>query len=312
MERLFTCLTNPVSFPLRWGIIGLGRAGLAKIKALHALGTDLALIQATVSRRGSLHAVAPTELVSLLSPHHALENWELEDLFTSPLIDAIAICSENELHSLQIQKALTHNKHVLVDFPLCTNLDEIDPLFQLSQSVGCLLHLEMIGLLSPRFQTQYAHHQIDPITHWETHFQGGSYRWIQDEIRKKRAVHLAFARLYQIHVLFEHPQLKSVSFSQKGDSEYRLELSLATPSTQIHLIEHRSPNLKRTQTQTVICQSGVDLGSLPTLTHSTKPLFQQDLELFYTHLKDSTSSLNISRLKRTYQMIQDIEKQINL
>ena len=317
MIEYFPRLYKPIQFPLRWGIIGLGRAGKSKLKALNTLGTDLALIQATASRRGSIEQVYSNEFLNSLSSQHPCYEWSVDEILTSSDIDAVAICSENELHASQTHSALMAGKHVLVDFPLCTHQDQIQSLYDLSQSKNCLLHLEIIGLLTPKFKLWAAHHQKDPICKWESIFNGGSYRWIQDEIKAQRCVHLAFSRLYQLYTLFDSLELQDVQFQQNSLNEYSLKLSFDAflsnqsilPPSQILLNETRGPGLKRSLTQRAYTHSGTSLHTLsvPPLKDS---LFVQDLMLFYQCLNKNTSTLNLNHLLKTYKMIHFIEDQI--
>ena len=115
--------------------------------------------------------------------------------------------------------------------------------------------------------------------------------------------------MYQLQTLFDSIELKSVHLLQKTPLDYTLDLTFHSASSLIHLTESRAPSLKRSITQKAFTQSGVQLHHLTPPPLQTS-LFVQDLHLFYKSLQENTSTFDLNRLLKTYQMIHLIEDQI--
>lgn len=60
-----------------------------------------------------------------------------EQMVEDPQIDALVIGSINPLHFEQIREAVAKGKHVLVEKPVVTDLDQLEELMQLSSQSGC-------------------------------------------------------------------------------------------------------------------------------------------------------------------------------
>ena len=91
---------------------------------------------------------------------------DLENLWADSSVVAVAVCTENSAHvelgkpslflillvtsanGLLVREALRHNKHVLVEYPLCFTHVEAKELFELARERGLVLSVELIGLLS--------------------------------------------------------------------------------------------------------------------------------------------------------------------
>jgi|GEM_PF-868129 len=262
--------------PLRWGVIGLGRAGLAKLNSISALGSDRAELSAIATRR---------PLPELLQERYpALRSLSWEALVSDPEIDAVAICSENELHATQARASLSAGKHTLVDFPLCQSATEFEALHLLAQQKEVVLHQELIGLLSPSHTLLQAQlRQSDPIASISIHFTGGLSGWVRREVDAGRWALLALGRLQRAWSLIGPLSLTGAQLSVEGGG-YTLQVSLAHQGgAQVRLCEARHPSSRRSTQIEVYTQSERGLHeALPSvLPKPSVPLFTQDLIHFH-------------------------------
>ena len=134
------------STPVRWAVIGVGRAGLARARAIDR---DPDAILAAVWRgrnadRFPLATVAP-------SFEAALEG-----------VDAVAICSPDSAHAEQVEAALRAGKHVVCEYPVAPNAREAHRLLKLSRQLGLVLHVAHIEVLHAPQVILRAHLQSDP------------------------------------------------------------------------------------------------------------------------------------------------------
>lgn len=130
---------------LNIAIIGSGRVAKARVRELK-LRDDVsitAIASADLSRAKSLAAD--------LTQVYLTDNWS--SLMERNDIDAIMICTFNELHYPICQSALKAGKHVSVDYPLALSGPDTATLIQLSIEMKVVLHVEHIELLSPWFLT---------------------------------------------------------------------------------------------------------------------------------------------------------------
>lgn len=115
---------------LRWGLIGAGRAGKARAKAI-AHDPRSRLIGAFGGDPAALGAPAMPSLEVLLDS-----------------CDAVAICTPDDTHASLVRAALTAGKHALVEFPLAASRAEGQGLVELAAERGRVLHVEHIELLT--------------------------------------------------------------------------------------------------------------------------------------------------------------------
>ena len=333
--------------PLRWGVVGLGRAGKASLKAIHLLGEDLAVLSALASQRAQGQTVQQEEIWAqdilgqeiLESMHHSTHTVRVytqwQDLIRDPNIDAIAICSENALHASQVEQALLHHKHVWVHFPLCTHTQQVSALFALAQQQQKCLYVEVFSLLGERFQQWQDIHQQDKICTWHSHFQGGLYRWVQEELQAQHTVLLSFARLaqawklfgplrctyaalessdddYQLAIHLEPIHLEPISNQKEGLEASTLEVSTLTsisPQLDIKLYESRGIDVKRQQRFTVHTQQGQSLGAIP---NQFRQFFIRDLQNFYACYQGQKEAyLSADDLLGIYQLMDQINEYLS-
>ena len=278
------------ALPLRWGVIGLGRAGRSSIKALISAGPSLAHLKATASRRGDLKSVDPKLWSAYAQSHpHAPAPREMtaKSLINAPDIDAVYLCTESALHAAQAASALERGKHVLVHFPLCFTATEAIELFELADQRGLILHQELIGSTSQRYLAWRQHCQNDPLTSWRCVFEGGLYRWVDAEVRAQRCALLALGRAHQAWGLTGPLRLINAQltplYPEASDLSKGYQLSiraLGRGDAQVELIERRAPHMKRAVhlEMETLSKAQLHLSPQPPQPH---PLFYDDLLAFY-------------------------------
>lgn len=207
----------------RWGVVGLGRAGQARIAAL-AERPALALA-GTVGRRGG----GTTTLAALCA---------------DPTVDGVIVCSENAHHFAAARQALGAGKHVIVEFPLASSAAEAAALYALAAAAGRVLHCELIGLLGGRHRAMRQYVGAVAVEWLRVSFTGRLYRWVADEAAAGRVGQLAVARLHALWDLFGPLTLVSARCGRDGDG-YRLEAELRAGGVRLWLDERRGRTLGR-------------------------------------------------------------------
>ncbi len=115
---------------LRWGVLGVGRAGSARARAL----ADDPRAVPVVGWRGDPEAVG-------LQLADSVESVLASDL------DAVAICTPDTTHPALVRQALDAGLHVVCEFPLAGCAQEAAALFDLAEARRLVLHVEHIELL---------------------------------------------------------------------------------------------------------------------------------------------------------------------
>jgi hypothetical protein len=116
---------------VRWGVLGVGRAGKARVAALRADPRA----ELVGGWRGDPGAVGL----------HTFQS--VEDMLQH--VDAVAICSPDHYHASQVHSALSAYRHVICEFPVAGSAGEASSLFALSVARDRVLHVEHIELLTP-------------------------------------------------------------------------------------------------------------------------------------------------------------------
>lgn len=138
----------PSDASLRWSVIGVGTAGLARIRAI---GADPRSRLVVVWRgRNAERAVA------------ARQARDLEDALTG--VDVVAICSPDAAHPDQVEAALRAGRHVVCEYPLAPTEERAAALFDLATRAGRVLHVEHIELLHAPQVILRSHTRRDPVT----------------------------------------------------------------------------------------------------------------------------------------------------
>ncbi len=213
-----------MSAPIRWLVIGAGRAGAIRAR-------DIAAEPGHTLREHLPGRTAAAALQAAI---------EVDD------IDAVAICVENARHGDLAAAALQAGKHALVEFPLCHTALGAQALLARARAAGLVLHLEVIGLLSAGHAELKNRAETTGIKALRVDFRGGLYRWVADEVHAARWGQLAVARLHALWDIAGPLHLDAVELQEREDGGYRLEVHLTgANSEQIELIEQRGPKLGR-------------------------------------------------------------------
>ncbi len=114
---------------MRWGIIGVGRAGGARARAIAADSRS----EAVIGYRGD----------------PAASGLQVADSAAALLdvVDAVAICSPDRTHPVLVAEALEAGCHVVCEYPLASTAEEGEKLLDLAVAQGRVLHVEHIELL---------------------------------------------------------------------------------------------------------------------------------------------------------------------
>ena len=308
---------------LKVAIIGFGRAGQARLKALSTIGIDQLVVvtkrphelEQFIQLNGYEHMEAP-----------AILNWQ--EVLDDPLLQAVFVCSENALHYEQIKAALNYKKHVCVEFPLCASLTQAQELYALAKKNNRILHVECIGTISSRHQELKHLYKSQHIRRLEFDFTGSLYRWVLEEVNAKRFAELAFGRLYQCIDLFDEVKLVDAHLEEVKEQKtqgYLLKLDMIADqqgnrSILIKLTEHRQSEAKRSsQVRAYAAHEQIHLAPL-----QRSPLFLQDskhfLALIQSHHKQGSELSSDPRyiqgyasqnkILSTYALIQSINKSL--
>jgi len=137
---------------MRWGVIGVGIAGRARLGALEHMGEPAVAVY-----RGRF---APPEL--------AVES--AEDLLEK--VDAVIVASPSSTHAKYVRRALLAGKHVVCEFPLASSEAEAEALYALADEQQRKLHVEHIELLAWSHRAMMAANASDVTVHMELASQG--------------------------------------------------------------------------------------------------------------------------------------------
>jgi len=121
--------------PLNIGIIGCGK--IAQVRhipeyAANPLARLYGFFDRSRDRAAQAAAVAPGAVV--------YDSWRT--LLDDPAIDAVSICTANTSHAEIAIEALKAGKHVLLEKPMATTLDDCERVVEAAQSSGCLLMID--------------------------------------------------------------------------------------------------------------------------------------------------------------------------
>jgi len=266
---------------IKTGVIGFGRAGRARLKALSSLGVP---IKSIASSRGP-HLL--DELGLNISQLSTVPQWtrDWRELIADPEIDLILICSETEHHDQQARAALNAGKHVCVEFPLTETAKQAESLWALAQQRKVCLHVEVIGTLTAQHVWIQQKTREGRVRSWNSQCTGRLYRWVDQAAQNGLIPLLAFGRLYQAVDLFGPLTLKSTTIETTMTHEperiesYCLEAHLEnTQGVKVQMREERGMTLSRTSTTKVFDHLEHELDPIfPGHEVPDKPLFERDL-----------------------------------
>jgi biliverdin reductase len=133
---------------VRVGLVGTGYA--AKLRAETLLKDERAQLVAVVG-----HTPEKTEAFTKNFQTEAMSSWQ--QLVERDDLDLVGICTVNRDHGIIARTALSHGKHVIVEYPLCLNVEEAEEIIALSKAQNKLLHIEHIEILGGLHQALKQH-----------------------------------------------------------------------------------------------------------------------------------------------------------
>ncbi|XP_041354311.1 biliverdin reductase A-like [Gigantopelta aegis] len=151
-------------------VIGVGMAGKVRIRDLltAADNTSLGLkLVGFVSRRCDVEV-------------EGAERLSMEDAMTRSDVDAVLICSESGAHEEHIRKALDHNKHVLVEYPVALSMPKANEFYTEAKNKGLVIHEENIALLTDDHKKLKAKAQQSRLKNGQYILKGNFNRWLEE------------------------------------------------------------------------------------------------------------------------------------
>ena len=224
--------------PIEWAVVGMGRAGRARLRCLseHA-GADAAI---QCSRR---------------DPEHPTFDAVLKD----ETILGVFICRESSSHPDDVRRALNAGKHVLVEYPLAFTESEGRDLYALARKNQCVLHVGFLGLLSgwaSAVKTMLSHKQPNSAVF---RFQAGFGAVPQADVRNARLGTMTLSRIQQLIVWFGQLHVETCTASQ-NDNGVVVDITFRSASGQvITLSESRLLNQKRTRALALYNSDGASI-----------------------------------------------------
>jgi predicted dehydrogenase len=276
--------------PLQIAIIGLGRAGLARIRDLSDFpGAQLA---ATVSQR----------------PGVGSHTWPA--VCADPHINAVVIATENARHAALAEDALRAGKHVLVDYPLAATASDVARLQDLAAAHNRLLHMEAIGLLTAEHAWQ-RRALLDPtVTHVHATLDGDLRGWLADEAAAGRVGQLIYGRLLALDDVLGPLTLDDLEL--RGDVQaWTLTVRLRAGTRTATLIESRAPGRSREKHVRLEQADGTAL--VPPPLPPDVGLFRQDLAHFVQRVATGASGYaSDAAILRTARLAEEVSRQFHL
>ncbi len=268
-------------------VIGLGRAGRARVRALED------------HPRAALAAVARS------TPGAGEPSFA--DAVADASIDAAIVCTPNLLHAAQVRALLRSGKHTAVEFPLAPSADEARALFELARERERVLHVEHVELLSAGQRVQRERVQeLGRPRGGELQFSGQSEGWIGDDSLAGSPGLRALARLHRLVDLFGEAEIADASLERRA-AGYRLALRLAfRAGGETTLVESRGPDLPRARHWEVHCERG-SLDDPPR--SPERRVFARDLECFLDRIERGGSAyVSEARILHVLELVEQVDR----
>ncbi|MHC4563564.1 MAG: Gfo/Idh/MocA family protein, partial [Planctomycetota bacterium] len=115
------------------GVIGLGGIGVDRLKLL--AGMDSVRVTALSTRNETVLA----ECAETYGVEAIFTDWR--DMLADESLDAVCICTPNNMHAPMAEAAMEAGKDVLLEYPLAVTLEELDALIAVAERTGRILHL---------------------------------------------------------------------------------------------------------------------------------------------------------------------------
>ena len=129
-----------MTVPVRVGILGLGSIGKTHARSLAEIGDGVELVAAT--------SASPELLAELGFPDVRVTDFD--GLVTAADVDVVVIATPSDLHGEHALAALRNGKHLVVEKPLATNLDEAKQIVRLAAESGLFVSVIAQRRLEPQ------------------------------------------------------------------------------------------------------------------------------------------------------------------
>jgi predicted dehydrogenase len=268
-------------------VVGAGRAGRARVRALEAS--------------------ADARLAALVS-HGDPSGPSFADVLASPEVAGLILCTPNLQHAAQARAALDAGKHVLVEFPAAAGPAEFRALLERANRAGRVVHEEHIELLSPSQARLRARARgLGSPRAGAITFSGSAEGWIADPALAGTPALCALARLHRLVDLFGEAEVRSAALARLGSAGYRLEVELGfAAGGRVALVEQRAPGAARGTRWAIECERGV-LGDPPV--EPASGLFARDLDCFVARVREGADSyVSDARCVHVFELVAAIER----
>ncbi|MCB9745923.1 MAG: Gfo/Idh/MocA family oxidoreductase [Alphaproteobacteria bacterium] len=248
---------------LRWGVLGYGRAGRARARAI--------LDDPRCALVGAWRGAPEPDGVPRFDTPAAL----------MAACDAVAVCTPNGLHAAGVRAALERGLHVVVEFPLAGSAQEARRLLELADARGRVLHVEHIELLDGAARALRAARGSAALVDGELRFTSGQAGWLADPALALGVASRNVARLHRLWDLLGPLRCARVEARSFG----RLRATLEAAGGQVRLDCTHAPGLPRATALTLRFADGACLeqrgraasrGGAPLAVEGGPPLFAQD------------------------------------
>lgn len=116
--------------PLRFGLIGCGTAGMFHARSIEALD-GLQLV--------GVYDFSPESARRFAAAYGAQPFETLDALLACRQIDAVCICTPSGLHAAQALAAIQSGKHVLIEKPLATTVEDAEMIVRAAEQAGLVV-----------------------------------------------------------------------------------------------------------------------------------------------------------------------------
>ncbi|CAM9298745.1 biliverdin reductase A [Lampetra fluviatilis] len=255
-------------------VVGVGMAGRVRI---HDLGTP--------DRSGETQDLHIVGFVSRqeLGEINGVRQISLEDALSSPEVQAVIICTENQRHEELVRRSLSAGKHVCVEYPLALSASTAQELFKLADTVGKVLHVEHIELLTSQYKM--LKQQVAGREPQEGHLD-----FTGKPLCEKKSGFLAFSGVTRVtwfvDLFGELSVEKAMLETCPEQQNTKLTAHLLTANNKrLTWVEERGEGLMRSKQMRISFTDGSCMESLPQGPGGSEFLFMQDLSLFARKLR---------------------------
>ncbi len=118
---------------IRWGIMGLGNIAAKFAETVDFMDSDTAVLAGAASRS--------LEKAKAFAEKYNIENYfdSYEKMCESDCIDAVYICTPNNLHYENCMTALKNGKHILCEKPFATDAKKAEKVYKFAEEKGLFI-----------------------------------------------------------------------------------------------------------------------------------------------------------------------------